>query len=74
MGLGVVLNRDCVCVHPFGQAATNGVCQGFVGVHLLEALSQLFDVSDSPFNSCWMLALEEVLCVFFCVTNGAFGR
>ena len=51
MGLGVFLNRDCVGVHPFGQAATNGVCQGFVGVHLLEAFSQLFDVSNSPFNS-----------------------
>ena len=51
MGLRVFLNRDCVGVHPFGQAATNGVCQGFMGVHLLEAFSQLFDASDSPFGS-----------------------
>ena len=50
MGLGVFLDCDCVGIHPFGQAATNGVCQGFVSVHLLEAFSQLFDVSYSPFN------------------------
>ena len=39
MGLGIFVNCDCVGVHPFGQAATNGVCQSFVGVHLLEAFS-----------------------------------
>ena len=51
MGLGVFLDCDCVGVHPFGQAAANGVCQSFVGVHCLEAFSQLFDASDSPFGS-----------------------
>ena len=51
MGLGIFVNRDCVGVHPFGQAAANGVGQSFVSVHLVEAFSQLFDVSNLPLNS-----------------------
>ena len=51
MGLGAFLNRDCVGVHPFGQAAANGVCQSFVGVHFLKAFLQLFDASNLPLNS-----------------------
>ena len=39
-----------------------------------EFLSQLFDAGDSPFDSRWMIALEEMLCVFILIACGAFGR
>ena len=68
------LDCNCVGVHPFCQTAANGVNQSVVGVHFLEAFLQLFDASNSPLNSGWMLALEEVMCVFFFVTDGVFGR
>ena len=50
MGFGTFLDCDCVGVHPFCQTATNGVNQGVMGVHFLEAFSQLFDAPDSPLD------------------------